>query len=150
VLGKVGKLASLPVPPQLVELLFEWQGLYATGQGRPVERDQPVLVRFGNQPGATVGEPYTAKPCWGRGVGEQAIYSAIHLRASEIGLPELAPHDLRRSYAGVLEDRGVPLRDISALLRHSSIATTEKYLADNPKKWRDSVATAFAGIGRTA
>lgn len=150
VLGKGRRLAQLPMPPQLVELLLEWQRLYAAGLGHPVGREQPVLIGWRNGPGSAFGESGSAQPAWGRGIGDSAVYTIIKERGAEVGIPELAPHDLRRSYAGILEDRGVPLREISALLRHSSIATTEKYLADNPKKWKDSVSSAFAGIGRTA
>lgn len=147
VLGKGGKLATLPMPPQLIEVLFEWQGLYAKGLGGPPARTDLVLVAFQNLGGSLFGTRRSAQPDWGRGIGDSAVYNVIKERGAEIGIPGLAPHDLRRSYAGILEDRGVGLRDISKVMRHSSIATTERYLADNPKKWQDSVSTAMAGIG---
>jgi integrase len=40
----------------------------------------------------------------------------------------LRPHDLRRSYAGMLEEIGYPLESISAALRHSNLTTTQRYL----------------------
>lgn len=147
VIGKGGKLATLPVPPALLELLFEWQGHYAKGLGAPPRRDSCVLVAFQNLGGSPFGSSRSAQPHWGHGIGDSAVYKTIKERGAEVGIPELAPHDLRRSYAGILEDRGVPLRDISSVMRHSSIATTERYLADNPKKWQDSVSTAMAGLG---
>jgi integrase len=147
VLGKGGKLATLPVPPQLVEMLFEWQGLTAQGLGGPPPRECPVLAGFRTQAGVPFGTHGMVEPRWGRGISGAAIYLIVKERGDEIGIPQLAPHDLRRSYAGVLEDRGVDLRTISAVLRHSSIATTERYLADNPKKWQESVSSAMVGIG---
>jgi integrase len=47
---------------------------------------------------------------------------------------DIAPHDLRRTFAGLLEDQGVPIEKISAALRHSDIGTTQRYLADNPRR----------------
>jgi len=148
VLGKGGKLATVPLPPQFVEMLFEWQGLYAEGLGRPVEPTSPLLIAFVNGGGPEFGHTRrTLMPAWGRKIGSSAAYKIVRARGTEIGIPRLAPHDLRRSYAGILEDRGVALRDIKTVMRHSSIATTERYLADNPKKVQDSVSSALAGLG---
>ena len=41
---------------------------------------------------------------------------------------ELSPHDLRRTYAHLGYDAGVPITQIKELLGHASIATTQKYL----------------------
>jgi len=41
---------------------------------------------------------------------------------------EIAPHDLRRTFAGLAHKAGVDLPRISTALRHSSIATTQRYL----------------------
>ena len=45
-----------------------------------------------------------------------------------IGLPELAAHDLRRSYAQIGYDAGIPITQIGRLLGHSSVETTQRYL----------------------
>ena len=45
-----------------------------------------------------------------------------------IGKPELAPHDLRRTYAQIAYEAGVPITRISRLLGHESIETTQRYL----------------------
>ena len=45
-----------------------------------------------------------------------------------IGLLELAPHDLRRTSAQLGYEADVPITQISVLLGHSSVATTQKYL----------------------
>jgi site-specific recombinase XerC len=45
-----------------------------------------------------------------------------------IGLPELAAHDLRRTYAQLGFDAGVPTTQMSKPLGHSSVETTQRYL----------------------
>jgi integrase len=44
------------------------------------------------------------------------------------GLPDIAPHDLRRTTAKLCRAAGGELEQIQLLLRHSSIQTTERYL----------------------
>lgn len=41
---------------------------------------------------------------------------------------ELGPHDLRRTYAQLGYQSGVPITQISKLLGHSNVATTQRYL----------------------
>ena len=45
-----------------------------------------------------------------------------------IGQPKLAPHDLRRTFAQWLRREGVKIEQISVILGHESIVTTQKYL----------------------
>jgi integrase/recombinase XerD len=40
-------------------------------------------------------------------------------------------HSMRRTYANTLMDNGANIRDIKALMRHSSIATTQLYFEEN-------------------
>jgi integrase len=56
----------------------------------------------------------------------------VRTRCAEIGIPDLRPHDLRRTLAGTLDARGVPVQDIRLVLRHHHVATTQSYLDDNP------------------
>lgn len=46
----------------------------------------------------------------------------------QMGKPELASHDLRRTYAQLGYEAGVPITQISTLLGHASIETTMRYL----------------------
>ena len=57
-----------------------------------------------------------------------AIYDLVQKRGKMINKPDLQPHDLRRSYAQLGYEAGVPLTQISKLLGHADLSTTQKYL----------------------
>lgn len=56
------------------------------------------------------------------------IFNVVRKRGKMIGKPELAPHDLRRTYAQLGYEAGVSITQISQLLGHASIQTTQRYL----------------------
>lgn len=57
-----------------------------------------------------------------------AIFQLVNKYGKIIGKPELAPHDLRRTYAQLGYAAGVPITQISVLLGHANVATTQRYL----------------------
>lgn len=57
-----------------------------------------------------------------------AVFHLVSKYGEKIGVPGLAPHDLRRTYAQLGYEAGIPITQISTLLGHSSVATTQKYL----------------------
>ena len=58
----------------------------------------------------------------------QGLFNLARKYGAAIGKPELAPHDLRRTYAQIAYEAGVPITQISRLLGHESIETTQRYL----------------------
>lgn len=48
--------------------------------------------------------------------------------AEPVGLGEISPHDLRRTFAKLTHKRGSGLDQIQLSLGHGSIQTTERYL----------------------
>ena len=58
----------------------------------------------------------------------QAICDVVSKYGTMIDKPKLRPHDLRRSYAQFGLDNGIPITQISRLLGHSNVATTQRYL----------------------
>jgi site-specific recombinase XerC len=70
---------------------------------------------------------------WGRPLTRGAVRKILLRRCSEVGISgaggrRISPHVLRHSLATHLLDRGMDVRKVQLLLRHRSIATTEKYL----------------------
>jgi integrase len=57
-----------------------------------------------------------------------AVYYLVQKRGRMIGREDLQPHDLRRTYAQLGLGAGISIEQISKLLGHSSIKTTQEYL----------------------
>jgi site-specific recombinase XerD len=68
------------------------------------------------------------------GLSEDGLRLILRRLGSRAGLSEEAvtPHAIRHGYASRLDNAGVPLATISALLGHSNIATTAMYLHSLP------------------
>jgi integrase len=59
---------------------------------------------------------------------QMATRATLKRQLRAAGLPPLRVHDLRHTYATLLESLGVPISTIGYLLGHSSVQTTERYL----------------------
>lgn len=57
----------------------------------------------------------------------RALRRLFRKRAKQAGLPEFAPHDLRRTFVSELLDAGVDLNVARALAGHASVTTTAGY-----------------------
>ncbi len=65
---------------------------------------------------------------YGEGLTANVIWSVVQAYAAQLGVPRLAPHDLRRTCAKLCRAAGGDLEQIQLLLGHASIQTTERYL----------------------
>jgi integrase len=137
--GKGNKLAPTPLVPQLETMLRAWEFDFINGLSGILPLSQPVVIPFKCFGGGCLPTPREEIPLWGRGVDPTTIRRLTHLHGSEAGMPGLAPHDLRRSFANMLEEKHVPLPDISRALRHENVATTSTYLSKNPSRMLESV-----------
>ena len=77
-----------------------------------------VIFRAINKAGRISGENITAK----------AIFEVVQTFGDKIGVPNLAPHDLRRTFAKLAHKGRAALEQIQLSLGHASITTTERYL----------------------
>lgn len=116
--------------------LFAWRSSFVEAVGEDIDGLRVIpQVHF-----VTVGHPL-ARPrvwridtIWTRGITSgNTVRNIVRARAEAAGITHLAPHDLRRSYAGMMEDLGADLRDIQAGLGHAHLATTERYLKQRTK-----------------
>ena len=108
VTGKGAKDRVVPINKRLAEAIIDWQFL--------VNAEGLILRSLGRNK-----EP-------GESISTTGLYNIVQKRGSMIGKPELQPHDLRRTYAELGRRAGVPISQISKLLGHASIETTQDYL----------------------
>ena len=108
--GKGGRIRTVPVPAWAKAAIDTWTE--AAGSCAPGPVFRPV-----NKGGRIVGESMTA----------QAVYETVARYARLLGV-ELAPHDLRRTFAKLAHRSQAPLEQIQLSLGHASIQTTERYL----------------------
>lgn len=105
--GKGKKKRAVPISDKLAAILDEWKVIVGDGKiARSVSR------------GGVIGDSISAV----------AVLNIVVSVGAKIGEHKLRPHDLRRTYAQLGYNAGVPVTQISRLLGHSSIATTQRYL----------------------
>jgi integrase len=126
--GKGEKPFEVRLLGPLAEAVMLWRAEWVKGAGRFPTSTDPLFPRMRSQWGAP--DPAVI---WHTGIGTEGVARAVVRAGLRVGM-DIAPHDLRRTFAGLLEDQGVPIEKISAALRHSDIGTTQRYLADNPRR----------------
>jgi len=65
----------------------------------------------------------------GASMTDQAVYYRVKVYTDALGV-DIAPHDLRRTFAKLARSNGATLEQISLELGHDSIATTQRYLGE--------------------
>jgi integrase len=135
--GKGNKPAVIGVPPELQDALKAWERERLIGA-------KALLPRF-----RQVTHPVTHKrvriACWDQPLAYDGVLYAVKAAGKRCGY-SLKPHDLRRTYAGLLEDAGVPVTDIQRLMRHSDVGTTSRYLDRNPRRTTELAAQFHLGV----
>jgi integrase len=106
--GKGAKARVVPISDSLANAIDQWSKVVG-GKGHVLR-----ALGMNREP----GESMTAV----------AIFNVVRKRGEMMGKDDLAPHDLRRTYAQIGYEAGVPITQLSKLLGHASVATTQKYL----------------------
>jgi site-specific recombinase XerD len=109
-IGKAGHIRTVPVPDWVKEILDEWMVTAEITEGRIFRR----VCRAG--------------VTWGDRITEKVVWHVVKDYSKQLGLPKVAPHDLRRSCARFCHEAGGELEQIQFLLGHVSVQTTEKYI----------------------
>ena len=109
-LGKGGHVRSVPIASWVKLAIDEWVELAGITSGH--------VFQAIHKGGHLTHESITP----------QAIRDIVKHYGAVIGLPELAAHDLRRSYAKLAHKGGAGVDQIQLSLGHLSLKTTERYL----------------------
>lgn len=108
--GKGGRVRTVPMPSWTKVAIDEWTAAAGVTSGR--------LFRPVNKGDNLAGESITA----------QSIFETVKKYAAVVGISEIAPHDLRRTFAKLAHKGRAALEQIQLSLGHASIQTTERYL----------------------
>jgi site-specific recombinase XerD len=106
--GKGAKKRPVPISEQLATAIDEW--------GELVGRE------------SRIGRSLAMNSKQSEELSGDGVFYIVAKRGKMIGKPKLQPHDLRRTYAQLGYEAGIPVTQISRLLGHASLATTQRYL----------------------
>ena len=101
---------------------------YAKLLGNGYDKSHSFIVR------TVLGKPY---------VNLSAINRVVNRLTENAGLPHCTIHGFRHSVASILDDNGVPIQDISVLLGHESVQTTERIYIDRRKTAKETTINAL-------
>jgi len=105
-IGKGNRVRSVAVPTWSAQLLEKWRVINGEGQ----------FLRSFYGDGKINGS-----------LSETAVREIVQKYGKLIGIPDLNPHDLRRTFARLSREGGAPLETIQHSLGHASLKTTELY-----------------------
>lgn len=109
VLGKGNKQRLAYIPAGAWSRLVRWLDHSGHSAG-------PLFTRIRRHDSITEGR-----------LSSQAIYHILQTRAQQAQVDTFSPHDLRRTYATTLFERGVDIITVKDVLGHESVTTTQKY-----------------------
>jgi integrase len=111
--GKGGRVRTVKIPPWGKRAIDYWTEM----SGRYPGPDDYIFVSI-KKGHKIVGKSMTA----------QAIYYLVVDYCKLAGLPEITPHDLRRTFAKLSRKGGAQLEQLQLTLGHASVQTTERYV----------------------
>ncbi len=108
-IGKGGRIRTVPMPSWAKCLMDRWAEVLGEAKG-------PIVRR--------VNKRDVVAPT---GMTPESIFRIVKQYSDAVGV-EIAPHDLRRTFAKLAHRGRAPLEQIQLSLGHSCISTTERYL----------------------
>lgn len=147
VTGKGDKTASIPVPPDMLNLLKTWRSRLGLSPEPAPDESGPLLRALDGMRGLGDNRLYrlvretfhVAAEALAREKGETA-------RADILRLRQATPHWLRHTALTHQAQAGVELRYLAETARHSRLDTTARYLHADDEEWHRQ--QAFHGLDR--
>ena len=110
---------SLPLLPHIETML---------APNRPAEESDALIFQTSN------GTPYQPNN----------VFRFFRKKTRELGLPEIALHDIRHSVATMMKDNGVPVKDAQMTLGHASPTTTMLIYQHSDMNSKNNALTAIS------
>jgi integrase len=116
-IGKGGRIRTVPMPAWAKAAIDDW--------AQAADINSGTVFRIGYNPGPN----YQCRERFmlGKPLAAPVIWKAVRRHAKKLGL-NIAPHDLRRTYAKLAHKGQSAIEQIQFSLGHSSVQTTEHYL----------------------
>jgi integrase len=112
---------ALEIPRSVLTTMDRWRNLITESGAAPTPAS-PLIRRIWK--GGRIAKV---------GLSPDGIWLVVRDAAQQAQLEHVTPDDLRRSVAASWHKAGVPLGEISQLLRHRSVMVTERFLAKLPE-----------------
>ncbi|PTR30642.1 site-specific recombinase XerD [Rhodococcus sp. OK519] len=138
---KDSQIRDIPIGASLAKRLGEWKQQHPTGHPAPVEYRGSRKPRTGLVVGQMDGRPLDDagfRARWQAAVRIAYVGSGKNRR--HVGAARI--HDLRHTYASRLVRAGVPIQEVSRLLGHKDLSTTQRYAHLADSQW-DQVRKAL-------
>lgn len=107
--GKRNKAREIPVHNGTLDALSDWLAIRGNEPGpifTPINKGGAVIIRQ---------------------MHSEAIFNLLAKRATEAGVKNLSPHDLRRTFVSDLLDAGADISTVQRLAGHANVTTTARY-----------------------
>lgn len=108
-----------------------------------------AIREYAEAVGLSAGRVFRPLNKWGQLTGEalsvQTVLDVVRGYTVTLGYGNLAPHDLRRTFAKLARNGGAALDQIQASLGHASVETTQRYIGGN--QLFSDAPTDHLGIG---
>jgi integrase len=140
--GKGGKPATIHISANTHVALADWRSVCAAAIGRPPV-DEAVLPSLKGR--VVEHGDLVCEPRWDTALTRRGILARCVHYSEQTGI-KFRPHDMRRTYGGLMADKGARLEDVQRALRHSSSVVTEAYLQrrlDDAKRAQDTSGIDF-------
>ncbi|MBB5913110.1 integrase [Nocardia transvalensis] len=129
---------AIPIGATLTKLLRKH--LHQVGYGRPapspMQYPKDARVHTGLVLAHVDGRPFDPSNLRNRfDASVRIAYIGKGKTRRKVGHTRL--HDLRHTYASRLLEKGIPIEEVSRLLGHASLATTQRYAHRGKKQWTD-------------
>ena len=125
--GKGNRVRTVPMPSWTKVCINAWEHALRMeiGPFLPAERIFRAINKADKLSGVRKATGYQRSDGY---MSDQAIADVVRFYAQRLAIPELAAHDLRRTFAKLARKGGAEIDQIQLSLGHASVQTTERYL----------------------
>ena len=132
VIGKGQKFRRIPLETKTLIAIQD----YLKGSGNGTDLDHPIFYTLGKH------GPYEEKPLTPKAV--DCLVKSLAKKA--LIRKRIHPHVIRHTFATTLLDKGNDLKTVQALMGHSHIRTTERYLHSTDDRKVEAIESLQFGV----